>query len=109
MLIDESEKEAPPAVPSHSIYTSNTSSASNSNTTSQTGKQGSSNSGGGGVIGIEEDSNQSFDFNFFLEQMRNKSAEPIAKYLRSFLREFGKKHWNVNDQIRVINDFLDVS
>lgn len=50
-----------------------------------------------------------FDFNFFLDQMRTKSAEPIAKYLRSFLREFNKKMWNVNDQIRVINDFLDVS
>jgi hypothetical protein len=73
-----------------------------------------------------------FDFNKFLEQMRQRSAEPVAKYLRrcvctsfysdspfdlavehqentySFLKEFSKRAWNINDQIRVINDFLDV-
>lgn len=74
---------------------------SSHHSTNDAGQEGQS--GGSSVI------QPAFDFNFFLDQMRNKSAEPIAKYLRSFLREFSKKMWNVNDQIRVINDFLDVS
>lgn len=82
--IDDSEKEAPPAVPSVS--------------------------GSHGHDGNEEaDGTPAFDFNHFLEQMRSRAAEPIAKYLRSFLREFNKRQWGVNEQIRVINDFLDVS
>ncbi|KAK4700285.1 Rab5 GDP/GTP exchange factor, partial [Phenoliferia sp. Uapishka_3] len=49
-----------------------------------------------------------FDFNKFLEQMRQRSADPIAKYLRSFLKEFSRKPpVAISDQIRVINDFLD--
>ncbi|GAA5954727.1 hypothetical protein JCM21900_005134 [Sporobolomyces salmonicolor] len=49
-----------------------------------------------------------FDFNKFLEQMRTRSADPIAKYLRSFLKEFSRRPpVSVNDQVRVINDFLD--
>ena len=32
-----------------------------------------------------------FDFHRFLEQLRHKSADPVAKFLRSFLTEFGKK------------------
>ncbi|SCV74335.1 BQ2448_6767 [Microbotryum intermedium] len=49
-----------------------------------------------------------FDFNKFLEQMRSRSADPIAKYLRSFLKEFSRKPpVATHDQIRVINDFLD--
>ncbi|BGP32017.1 hypothetical protein JCM10296v2_003796 [Rhodotorula toruloides] len=49
-----------------------------------------------------------FDFNKFLEQMRSRSADPIAKYLRSFLKEFSRRPpVSTNDQVRVINDFLD--
>ncbi|KAM0750126.1 hypothetical protein T439DRAFT_326091 [Meredithblackwellia eburnea MCA 4105] len=49
-----------------------------------------------------------FDFNRFLEQMRLRSADPIAKYLRSFLKEFSRKPpHSTSDQIKVINDFLD--
>ncbi|GAA6056714.1 hypothetical protein JCM3770_006481 [Rhodotorula araucariae] len=49
-----------------------------------------------------------FDFNKFLEQMRMRSADPIAKYLRSFLKEFSRRPpVSTNDQVRVINDFLD--
>ncbi|KAI9230592.1 MAG: hypothetical protein DHS80DRAFT_28661 [Piptocephalis tieghemiana] len=50
---------------------------------------------------------EAFDFNKFLEQMRHRSAVPIARYVKSFLREFEKKNWSVNDQIRIIHDFLD--
>ncbi|GAA5861699.1 hypothetical protein JCM3774_002675 [Rhodotorula dairenensis] len=49
-----------------------------------------------------------FDFNRFLEQMRSRSADPIAKYLRSFLKEFSRRPpVSTTDQVRVINDFLD--
>ena len=92
--IDDSEKEAPQAIPSLG-------------------------GGGGGGDDGSRDSFEGregesaedavpFDFNLFLEQMRSRAAEPIGKYLRSFLKEFSKRTYGVNDQIRVINDFLDV-
>lgn len=57
----------------------------------------------------DEEPAMPFDFNRFLEQMRHRGAEPVGKYLRSFLKEFQKRTvWTVWDQIRVINDFLDV-
>lgn len=69
-----------------------------------------------------------FDFQTFLDQMKSKSAEPVAKYLRrfvkqtsrihdaqpefrefsSFLTNFSRKSFSVNDQIKLIHDFLDV-
>ncbi|KAF8507965.1 hypothetical protein BU17DRAFT_70987 [Hysterangium stoloniferum] len=48
-----------------------------------------------------------FDFQRFLDQMKTKGADPIAKYLRSFLSNFAKKTFAVNDQIKIIHDFLD--
>ncbi len=70
-----------------------------------------------------------FDFQKFLDQMKLKSAEPVAKYLRSyvstieyvssfahnphylrsFLSNFAKRTFTVNDQVKLINDFLVVS
>ena len=66
-----------------------------------------------------------FDFQKFLDQMKTKGADPIAKYLRrwvlfqwlntanewfhSFLSNFAKKTFAVNDQIKIIHDFLSVS
>ncbi|KAJ3491805.1 hypothetical protein NLJ89_g11305 [Agrocybe chaxingu] len=47
-----------------------------------------------------------FDFQKFLDQMKTKSAEPVSKYLRSFLSNFAKRTFTVNDQIKIINDFL---
>ena len=47
-----------------------------------------------------------FDFHRFLEQLRHKSADPVAKYLRSFLIEFGRKQWMVHEQVKLVNDFL---
>ncbi|KAH0064889.1 hypothetical protein KCU66_g24222, partial [Aureobasidium melanogenum] len=32
-----------------------------------------------------------FDFHRFLEQLRHRTADPVARFLRSFLNEFGKK------------------
>ncbi|EGG12020.1 uncharacterized protein MELLADRAFT_115110 [Melampsora larici-populina 98AG31] len=60
-----------------------------------------------------EESLGSFDFNHFLDQMRWRQSEPIAKYLRSFLKEFNKRSslenglCNISEQVRVVNDFLD--
>ncbi|KIY49951.1 hypothetical protein FISHEDRAFT_72180 [Fistulina hepatica ATCC 64428] len=48
-----------------------------------------------------------FDFQEFLEQMNMRSAEPVSKYLKSFLSNFTKRTFTVNDQIKIINDFLN--
>lgn len=47
-----------------------------------------------------------FDFHRFLEQLRNKKADPVARYLKSFLGEFGKRQWMVHEQVKIISDFL---
>ena len=47
-----------------------------------------------------------FDFHRFLEQLRHRTADPAAKFLRSFLQEFGKKQWMVHEQVKIISDFL---
>ncbi|TEB36615.1 hypothetical protein FA13DRAFT_1726981 [Coprinellus micaceus] len=47
-----------------------------------------------------------FDFQKFLDQMKTRSAEPVSKYLRSFLSNFAKRTFTVNDQVKIINDFL---
>jgi hypothetical protein len=47
-----------------------------------------------------------FDFHRFLDQLRHRTADPVAKFLRSFLIEFGKKQWMVHEQVKIINDFL---
>ncbi|KAL9124163.1 MAG: hypothetical protein Q9217_006482 [Psora testacea] len=47
-----------------------------------------------------------FDFHRFLEQLRHRTADPVAKYLRSFLTEFGKKQWMAHEQVKFISDFL---
>lgn len=47
-----------------------------------------------------------FDFHRFLDQLRHKSADPVAKFLRSFLTEFSKKQWMVHEQVKIIGDFL---
>ncbi|KAI5307552.1 hypothetical protein KEM55_007992, partial [Ascosphaera atra] len=47
-----------------------------------------------------------FDFHRFLEQLRHRTADPVARFLRSFLNEFGKKQWLVHEQVKLIGDFL---
>lgn len=48
-----------------------------------------------------------FDFHRFLDQLRHRTADPVARFLRSFLMEFGKKQWMVHEQIKIISDFLE--
>lgn len=50
---------------------------------------------------------QPFDFHRFLEQLRHRTADPVARFLRSFLQEFGKKQWAVHEQVKIIGDFLE--
>ena len=54
----------------------------------------------------EPEPEQPFDFHRFLEQLRHRTADPVAKFLRSFLTEFGKKQWMVHEQVKIISDFL---
>ncbi|CAO3673483.1 unnamed protein product [Rhizopus microsporus] len=48
-----------------------------------------------------------FDFNRFLEQMKSRNAKPITRYFKSFLQAFDRRPWTVNEQIKIIQDFLD--
>ncbi|KAH0615063.1 uncharacterized protein H6S33_000699 [Morchella sextelata] len=48
-----------------------------------------------------------FDFHRFLRQLRKGSADPVAKFLSSFLREFAKKQWMVHEQVKIVHDFLN--
>jgi hypothetical protein len=54
----------------------------------------------------EPEPDQTFDFHRFLEQLRHRTADPVAKFLRSFLTEFGKKQWMAHEQVKIISDFL---
>lgn len=55
----------------------------------------------------EPEPDQPFDFHRFLEQLRHRTADPVAKFLRSFLHEFGKRQWMVHEQVKIISDFLE--
>lgn len=48
-----------------------------------------------------------FDFHRFLSQLRHRSADPVARFLRSFLNEFAKKQWMVHEQVKIVSDFLN--
>ncbi|KAF9240615.1 hypothetical protein BU15DRAFT_45672 [Melanogaster broomeanus] len=54
-----------------------------------------------------KDKDPQFDFQNFLNQMKSKGAEPVAKYLRSFLSNFTKRMFTVDGQVKVINEFLN--
>lgn len=76
----------------------------------------------------QKDEAPPFDFQLFLDQMKSRSAEPVAKFLRSyvlalshisptpltrlcqsrFLSNFAKRSLAINEQIKVINEFLNV-
>lgn len=53
------------------------------------------------------DNDPPFDFHVFLENLRHKSADPIARYLKSFIAEFGKRPWTVREQTKIVHDYLD--
>ncbi|KAI8099025.1 uncharacterized protein BX664DRAFT_11508 [Halteromyces radiatus] len=39
--------------------------------------------------------------------MRRRAANPITRYFKSFLQAFDRRPWAVNEQIKIIQDFLD--
>jgi|SRR5271156_3527787 len=65
---------------------------------------------------------QPFEFQRFLDQMRHKSADAVARYMKryncpisfksvanlSFLLEFNKRSWTVSEQQKIVHDFLNV-
>jgi hypothetical protein len=63
---------------------------------------------------MERDSTEStrtraakFDFELFLRQLRSKKADPVLRYIRSFLKNFTKRPFTVEEQMKVINDFKE--
>ncbi|CAG8441680.1 1436_t:CDS:2 [Ambispora gerdemannii] len=48
-----------------------------------------------------------FDFNRFLEQMKHRRAEKINRILKNFQKEFERKPYTINEQIKIVHDFLD--
>ncbi|KAI9250419.1 hypothetical protein EDC94DRAFT_623230 [Helicostylum pulchrum] len=49
-----------------------------------------------------------FDFHRFLEQMKEPSAGPIARYTKGFISAFHRREaWTVNEQVKFIQDFLN--
>ncbi|CCA77889.1 related to VPS9 (involved in vacuole trafficking) [Serendipita indica DSM 11827] len=47
-----------------------------------------------------------FDFQRFLDQLKTKSAEPVSQYLRSFLNHFSRRTFTVQDQVKLVQQFL---
>ena len=47
-----------------------------------------------------------FEFSKFLNQLKQKSADPVVRYMKSFIYEFGKRAWTVNEQVKIVHDFL---
>lgn len=45
------------------------------------------------------------DFNNFLKNMRRQQAEPIGRYVKSFLLEFGRRTWTPTEQEKIVADF----
>ncbi|KAG8221038.1 hypothetical protein J3R82DRAFT_2548 [Butyriboletus roseoflavus] len=52
---------------------------------------------------LSGDKDPQFDFQTFLDQMKSRGAEPVA----NFLSNFAKRTFTVNDQVKLINDFLN--
>ncbi|KAF8809504.1 hypothetical protein BYT27DRAFT_7094447 [Phlegmacium glaucopus] len=71
------------------------------------GSSSPSRSGSGTASPVPRPADGAFDFQRFLDQMKTKSADPVSKYLRSFLSNFAKRTFTVNDQVKIINDFLN--
>ncbi|CCH45374.1 Vacuolar protein sorting-associated protein [Wickerhamomyces ciferrii] len=56
---------------------------------------------------IPEEKPAKFDFQLFLKQLKSKKADPVIRYIRSFLTKFNQKLWTAQEQEKLINDFKD--
>ena len=54
-----------------------------------------------------QQSHRPFDFQIFLSQLRNKDAEPIVKYIRSFLMSFARQasSLSASQMMKAVQDF----
>ncbi|KAJ1653785.1 hypothetical protein IWQ61_006166 [Dispira simplex] len=50
---------------------------------------------------------EGFDYNQFLNQLRQPGAKSVARNIRHFLNEFSRRPLTLKEQIRVIHDYLD--
>ncbi|KAJ2860601.1 hypothetical protein GGH94_005407 [Coemansia aciculifera] len=48
-----------------------------------------------------------FNYNDFLVQLRNPAAKPVARTVKTFLTEFGRRPMTLTEQVRFVHDFLD--
>ncbi|KAJ2741806.1 hypothetical protein GGI20_004937, partial [Coemansia sp. BCRC 34301] len=48
-----------------------------------------------------------FNYNDFLAQLRNPAAKPVARTVKTFLTEFGRRPMTLTEQVRFVHDFLD--
>ncbi|KAJ2889148.1 hypothetical protein FB639_000124 [Coemansia asiatica] len=48
-----------------------------------------------------------FNYSEFLQQMRHPAAKPVARTVKSFLTEFGRRPMTLGEQVRFVHDFLD--
>lgn len=46
-----------------------------------------------------------FDFQSFLDMFKSSECQPLRRYLRSFLFQFGQRKWTVDEEVKVIKDF----
>lgn len=46
-----------------------------------------------------------FDFELFLRQLRSRRADPVLRYIKSFLRSFVQRPLTVEEQVKAIADF----
>lgn len=47
-----------------------------------------------------------FDYQSFVKQLRQPSADPIVRYIKSFLNEFCRDVWTQEQQRKIVADFL---
>ncbi|ODQ66582.1 hypothetical protein NADFUDRAFT_13253, partial [Nadsonia fulvescens var. elongata DSM 6958] len=55
----------------------------------------------------EEDPSRTLNFPVFISQLKQKKADPITRYIRSFLKEFSKKNWTAAEQTKIVLDFKE--
>lgn len=55
----------------------------------------------------DEDEEPFYDFHLFIQQLRDPNAEPIVKYIKSFLHDFQTVRvlWTAKEQSKLVNDF----
>ncbi|KAH3674647.1 hypothetical protein WICMUC_003193 [Wickerhamomyces mucosus] len=53
------------------------------------------------------DGKPKFDFDIFMKQLRHRKADPIVRYIRSFIHNFSQRHFTTLEQMKTVQDFKD--